>query len=213
MGGAGETWPAAGRPGWTVNVSAPDGSPGSVAHLDALDDLGLVRACLDGQPEAFDLIVRRHQRAVYRLCYRFAGNAEDASDLSQEVFLRAYRAIGTFRGASSLATWLYRIGVNLCLNKATGRTPRPEPLDERDVTPERGPDAMGQLLAEERARRVRAAIAKLPDRQRATLILRVYQELSHQQIAEVLGSTEGAVKASFFHALRNLRNLLDEGTR
>ena len=131
-----------------------------------------------------------------------------AADAAQEVFLRAFRALGRFKGDSSFATWIYRIGVNLCLNRRAAR-PRPsEPFDEQDASLARPPDAMDQLLAGERAARVRAAIAKLPDRQRAVLILRVYHELPHQEIAAILGSSEGAVKANFFHALHNLRKLL-----
>ena len=77
----------------------------------------LVQACLAGHREAFDVIVERHQRHVYQLCYRFVGNHEDASDLAQDVFIRAYRGLKKFKRQSSLGTWLYRIGVNVCLNK------------------------------------------------------------------------------------------------
>jgi RNA polymerase sigma-70 factor (ECF subfamily) len=167
-----------------------------------------VRACAEGRPEAFELIVNRHRRSVYQLCYRFMGNPEDAADLAQEVFLRAYRSIARFKGESSLATWLYRIGVNVCLNRLGRKTPKAEPLDERDPVQATTPDVVGKLLSDERAARVRAAIARLPDKQRATLILRIYQERSHQEIAEILGSSEGAVKANFFHALHNLKKLL-----
>ena len=86
-----------------------------------LDEPALVDACLAERAGAFDLIVERHRRAVYQLCYRFVGNHEDASDLSQDVFLRAYRGLRSFRGQSSLATWLYRIGVNVCLNRVSAK--------------------------------------------------------------------------------------------
>src|SRR5262245_17259307 len=74
--------------------------------LAELDERALVDACLAARPGAFDLIVERHKRQVYQLCYRFVGNHEDASDLSQDVFLRAYRGLNRFRGQASLATWL-----------------------------------------------------------------------------------------------------------
>jgi RNA polymerase sigma-70 factor, ECF subfamily len=172
-----------------------------------------VRACVEGRAGAFDVLVARHRRSVYQLCYRLLGTHEDATDAAQEVFLRAFRALPRFKGESSVGTWLYRIAVNLCLNRRAIRTPHTEPLDDRDLRAASGPDAMGRLLDEERAARVRAAIARLPDRQRAALILRVYHELSHQEIARVLGSSEGAVKANFFHALRNLRRLLGGDSR
>lgn len=179
--------------------------------LADLDERALVDACLAGRTEAFDLIVERHRRSVYQLCYRFVGNHEDASDLAQDVFFRAYRGLRHFRGQASLATWLYRIGVNVCLNRVSVKTPAKESLDEREHEDTRAESATERLLRSERAVRVRAAIAQLPRKQRATLILRMYQELSHQEIANVLGSSVGAVKANFFHALGNLKKLLGDG--
>jgi RNA polymerase sigma-70 factor (ECF subfamily) len=179
--------------------------------LDGLDERALVETCLAGRTDAFDVIVERHRRAVYQLCYRFTGNHEDASDLSQDVFLRAFRGLRSFRGQSSIATWLYRIGVNVCLNRVSAKTPHgkaSDPLDEQQLVDVRADSPSDLMLREERARRVRAAIAELPRKQRATLILRIYHEMSHQEIAEVLGSSVGAVKANFFHALNNLKRRL-----
>jgi RNA polymerase sigma-70 factor (ECF subfamily) len=179
----------------------------------ALDERSLVEACLAGRPEAFDLIVERHRRAVYHLCYRFVHNHEDASDLSQDVFLRAYRGLRSFRGQSSLTTWLYRIGVNVCLNRVSAKAAlakATEPIDAREFADTRAESASERMLRDERGARVRAAIARLPRKQRATLILRMYHEMPHQDIAEVLGSSVGAVKANFFHALGNLKKILGE---
>jgi RNA polymerase sigma-70 factor, ECF subfamily len=178
--------------------------------LTDLDERALVAACRSGTPGAFDLVVERHRRAVYQLCYRFVGNHEDASDLSQDVFLRAYRGLRSFRGQSSLATWLYRIGVNVCLNRVSQKRAAVEPMDDRQFVDDRAESASERMLRTERASRVRAAIAELPRKQRATLILRVYHEMSHQEIAEVLGGSVGAVKANFFHALGNLKRLLGD---
>ncbi len=173
------------------------------------DDAALVAACLAGSAEAFDLIVERHRRSVYQLCYRFVGNHEDASDAAQDVFLRAYRGLKHFKGQAAFSTWLYRIGVNACLNRLSSRPPTGEPLDR--ITPAaNAPDPAARLLGEERAKRVRNAIARLPRKQRLTLILRTYQDLSHQEIAAIIGSSVGAVKANFFHALRNLKRLLED---
>jgi RNA polymerase sigma-70 factor (ECF subfamily) len=181
--------------------------------LSALDERSLVEASLANRPGAFDLIVERHRRLVYQLCYRFVSNHEDASDLSQEVFLRAYRGLRNFRGQSSLATWLYRIGVNICLNRVSAKAPLgklTEPIDEREFADVRAESASERMLRDERGARVRDAIAQLPRKQRATLILRMYHEMPHQEIAEVLGSSVGAVKANFFHALGNLKKILGE---
>jgi len=178
-------------------------------ELDQLDEPQLVAACLAGKTGAFDLIVERHRRSVYQLCYRFVGNHEDASDLSQDVFLRAYRGLRSFRGGSSLATWLYRIGVNVCLNRVSAKKPVTEDIDARQHVDTVRESQVERVLREERGVRVRSAIAKLPPKQRATLVLRIYQELSHDEIAQVLGSSVGAVKANFFHALGNLKRILE----
>ena len=178
------------------------------ADLDALDDRALVEACLAGRREAFDQIVVRHRRAVYRLCYRFVGNHEDATDLAQESFLKAYRALRSFKGDSAFGTWLHRIAVNLSLNAVATRARRAETSEGRAAPVASGPDQMSLVLREERAAQVRAAIGRLAPRQRATLVLRVYQEMPHQEIADLLGSSVGAVKANFFHALNNLKRLL-----
>jgi len=182
----------------------------------SLEDLGereLVEACRAGRPGAFDLIVERHRRAVYLLCYRFVGSHEDASDLSQDVFLRAFRGLRSFRGQSTLATWLYRIGVNVCLNRVSAKDTLRRlttPIEAQQFVDVRAELPSDLMLRNERNARVRAAIARLPRKQRATLILRTYHEMSHQEIADVLGSSVGAVKANFFHALGRLKKLLAE---
>ncbi|HET6955447.1 MAG TPA: sigma-70 family RNA polymerase sigma factor [Vicinamibacterales bacterium] len=182
----------------------------------SLEDLGereLVEACRAGRPGAFDLIVERHRRAVYLLCYRFVGSHEDASDLSQDVFLRAFRGLRSFRGQSTLATWLYRIGVNVCLNRVSAKDTLRRlttPIEAQQFVDVRAELPSDLMLRNERNARVRAAIARLPRKQRATLILRTYHEMSHQEIADVLGSSVGAVKANFFHALGSLKKLLAE---
>ena len=176
--------------------------------LAGLDDAALVRACLDGQTDAFGVIVERHQRAVYHLCYRFAGSHEDASDLAQDVFLRAYRGLRRFRGDAALSMWLYRIGVNVCLNKVSARVPVMTPLDDVPGLAAPGQDPSSAVVREERVRRVRQAVARLPRKQRVTLMLRVYQDLSHKEIAVLLHTNVGAVKANCFHALANLKRLL-----
>jgi len=180
------------------------------AELAALDERALVEACRANRPGAFDLLVERHRRSIYQLCYRFVANHEDASDLSQDVFLRAYRGLRNFRGQSSLSTWLYRIGVNVCLKRVSAKAPVVEPIEEHQFEDERAESPAQRVLREERGARVRAAIAQLPRKQRATLILRTYHDMSHQEIADVLGSSVGAVKANFFHALGSLKRLLGD---
>jgi RNA polymerase sigma-70 factor (ECF subfamily) len=203
------TLPGSRKPGWDLTLVRPE-PPASDDSLAALDETALVAACLEGRAGAFDVIVERHRRPVYQLCYRFAGNHEDASDLSQDVFLRAYRGLKNFRGQSSLATWLYRIGVNVCLNRASVKTPPSEPIEGQHPVDTKTESPSARVLRGERAARVRAAIAQLPDKQRAALILRIYHELSHQEIADSVGCSVGAAKANVFHALQNLKKLLGD---
>ncbi len=199
-------WPGVVQPDWTVTVAGIDRG-GTAADWQSADDRQLVDACLGGRREAFDVLVERHQRQIYKLCHRFVTNHEDAGDLAQDVFVRAYRALGGFKGQSAFATWLHRIAVNVCLNRVSAKAPRLEPIDEHHVD-RRGERQDAAVLRSERAAHVRAAIARLPRKQRATLILRVYHELPHEEIAGILGASVGAVKANFFHALANLKKLL-----
>ena len=213
------TIPQTTKPDWTVNVVAPEPEQPTAQAADPaiavgeLDEPSLVAACLDGTPGAFDLMVERHRRPVYQLCYRFCGNHEDASDCTQEVFLRAYRGLKSFRGQSSIATWLYRIAVNLSLNRAGARKLATEPIDVREHIDRRADSPAEQMLRQEQVARVREAITLLPRKQKAVLVLRMYQELSHQEIAAIVGTSVGAVKANVFHALRNLKKILGEESR
>jgi RNA polymerase sigma-70 factor (ECF subfamily) len=175
------------------------------------DDREAVEASQRGEREAFDRLVARYQRDVYRLCYRYVNNHEDANDMAQEVFLRAYRAIGKFRGDSAFSTWLYRIAVNTCLNFRAARKPPAEELPE--ALADKRPVVSEKLERAERSKRVREAVTRLPEKQRATVILKVYHDLTHEEVAGILGTTVGTVKANLFHALGNLRKLLGAEAR
>lgn len=172
------------------------------------EDRVLVAAFLAGSQDAFNVIVTRHQRQVYQVCFRFVRNHEEASDLAQDVFVRAFKGLKNFKGDSALGTWLYRVGVNCCLNRVAVKRPVIESIDESQHIDHRSDDPLRAVVRGEKAAEVRRAIAQLPPKQRATLLLRVYQELSHEEIAGILGSSVGAVKANFFHALGNLKRLL-----
>src|SRR5687767_1655393 len=193
---------------WTLPMplAATSGPAASSARFRA-DDREAVEACQRGDREAFDRLVERYQRDVYRLCYRYLNNHDDANDAAQEAFLRAYRAIGSFRGDSAFSTWLYRIAVNSCLNFRAARKPAADELPDALADPR--PGAQSRVEWDERSRQVREAVSRLPDRQRATVILKVYHDLTHEEVAGILGATVGTVKANLFHALGNLRKTLD----
>ena len=173
-------------------------------------DEELVRACVGGDRHAFDRLVARHQRQIYRLCYRYVGSHEDAAEMAQDAFVRAYRALPKFERTARFGTWLHRIAVNVCLNRLAVKRPPHEPLDESHARAGSGEAADEAVLRAERAVRVRTAVGRLPPKQRVTLILRVYHDLSHEEIAAILGTSVGAAKANFFHALGNLRKGLKD---
>jgi RNA polymerase sigma-70 factor (ECF subfamily) len=198
------SWPVAAP----LAPAMTDTAPGSVRADAAMTDEALVQAALAGTADAFDLLVTRHRRAVYQVCYRFVNNHEDAADLAQDTFVRAWRALGSFRGQARFSTWVHRIAVNVSLNKVSLKTPRGEALDFDTMADTRDPGPGHGLVAAERQALVRKAVAALPPRQRAALILRTYHELSHQEVADIVGTSVGAVKANVFHALANLRKRL-----
>jgi RNA polymerase sigma-70 factor, ECF subfamily len=193
---------------FAVTSSAPTSSVDAKEAARA-EDRAAIEACLAGDVSAFDGLVLRHQKAIHRVCYRFTGNNEDAADLTQEVFVKAYRSLPKFRGTSAFSTWIYRIAVNACLSFKASRKNRTEEIDDenQDIVAE-GPSAEEFLDAQINAGHMREALDQLPERQRTTVIMKVLEERTHAEVAEILGSNVGTVKANLFFAIRNLRKAL-----
>jgi len=167
----------------------------------------LIEAAQAGDLDAFEVLVRRHQRPVYRLALRMLGSASDAEDVAQETFVQAWRSIGRFRGSSSLGTWLYRIATNRCLDLLAADRPT-EPLDA-ELGDQLG-DPVTALAQRERLRSVMAGLHALSGDQRAALVLREFEGLRYDQIAEVLGITVAAVKGRIHRARLALLATLGE---
>jgi RNA polymerase sigma-70 factor (ECF subfamily) len=179
------------------------------------EDQRLLEAFRRGEESAFTALVIKYREAVYRLARRMLGNHEDAADATQEVFIRAYRALARFDGRSKLSTWLYRVTINLCLD-VRGRSTRAPLLEDPGAAGDgpSGPDPEDEAAGRETGRLVRRAIAALPPRQRAMVALRLYHDLPYQDIARIMGCAEGTVKATMFAALRKLRRALEaQGVR
>lgn len=194
-------------PGFAMTPPLVD-SKDEARDLARLEERAAIEACLSGDSSAFDALVVRHQKSIHRVCYRFTGNTEDAADLTQDVFVKAYRSLPKFRGTSAFSTWLYRIAVNTCLSFKASRKNRTEEWDEDyDIVAE-GPTAEDALESQMSARTVRAALDTLPEKQRMTVIMKVLEERTHAEVAEILGSNVGTVKANLFFAIRNLRKHL-----
>jgi RNA polymerase sigma-70 factor (ECF subfamily) len=176
--------------------------------MDA-EDGTLLEAFRRGEESAFTALVIKYREAIYRVARRMLNNHEDAADATQEVFIRAYRALHRFDGRSQLYTWLYRITVNLCLD-ARSRLSRMSVVEGEDALQSvaAGPRLEDEAEYHESGRFIAEAVAELPPRQRAMVVLRLYQDLPYQDIAEIMGCTEGTVKATMFAALRKLRQTL-----
>jgi RNA polymerase sigma-70 factor (ECF subfamily) len=190
--------------------------PGEGAR--ATEDDALLAAFLVGDDEAFGALIRRHERLVLSLVRRYARTPEDARDLAQRTFLRAFeaarRALGReVRGGIPFRRWLVRIAVNLAKNHLRDETRFTRtPLERLGAHEEPSvPPAAAELERAERVARVRQAVLRLPRRQREVLTLRVDAELPFAEVAAALDITENAARVSFHHATRRLRELALEG--
>jgi RNA polymerase sigma-70 factor (ECF subfamily) len=172
-------------------------------------DAELVVQSQKGDPAAFEALVRNHQRMVHSLTFRMTGSPADAEDLAQEAFLRAYEQIGRFRGSAKFSTWLYRIAMNTCLNWRQSEARRSH-LQMDCANEISAPHTNGDLApAESQANeQVQAALLRLPAKQRAAIVLTIYDGLNHAEAAQVLGCSETTVSWRVFAARRKLKRWL-----
>jgi RNA polymerase sigma-70 factor, ECF subfamily len=162
-----------------------------------------------GDRAAFDQIVRRHQKSIWYLVRRYVKRDADASDVTQQTFVRAFRGFAAYRGAATVRSWLYRIAINCALSWLRDHR-REEPTElAEDALVEAGA-APGRLIDGERGAQLRAAIAHLPPKQKLVLELRVFDDLSFKEVAELADCTENTAKVNFHHAVKRLRDILGE---
>jgi RNA polymerase sigma-70 factor (ECF subfamily) len=172
----------------------------------------LVERFREGDVRAFEELVLRHQRAVFHLARRFVRNDDQAKDVAQRSFVKAYEGLHALRGGGAFRTWLFRITANLALNhiRDHGRERPTEDAGEQITVEAVGADRLDD--AEKRAR-LTAALGALPPKQRLVLELRVFQELPFREVASIAGCSENAAKVNFHHAVKRLRELLKEEDR
>lgn len=174
-------------------------------QLNLDDEPGLIEASRRGDSEAFAQLIARYQKMIHVLTYRMSGSEADAADLAQEAFVQAWRHLQQFRGASRFSSWLYRITMNLCLNWQARQTresaARAEWSSFSDL--ERG------SREDRRVGIVQEALMKLPAKQRAAIILTVYDGLNHEQAGRVLGCSETTVSWRVFVARGKLRRWIE----
>jgi RNA polymerase sigma-70 factor (ECF subfamily) len=175
------------------------------------EEARLVAAAKAGDHDAFAQLVKTTEADVYTLAYRLTGNAEDARDVAQEAYLRAFRALKRFRGDAQFSTWMYRITANCASTQLSkGAKGRHDELSDDDSVPDERPEADPESMAEAGALRDRltAALADLPPLLRAVVVLRDVYDLPHGAIATELGITESAAKVRLHRARRKLRERL-----
>ena len=173
-----------------------------------MTDADLVREFRNGNREAFSRLVERYARPLTTMILRIVRDPEDAKDISQTAFLKAYEGLPAFMSASSFKTWLYRIAINAARDHLRKRSPqrcrRRVWMRSRRKTSQPG----NKLEKARHLRKLREAVAELPEKQRLTLQLRVYETMDYKQIATMLGGTEAGARGNFFQAIRALRNKL-----
>ncbi len=171
-------------------------------------DIDLVERYLAGDMTAFDELMIRYERQIYRVCYRFVENRDDALDLAQDVFIKAFEHLGSFRHESSLKTWLYRIAVNHCINHVKKHSQ--EFVEVNETTGSVPASVQSQLEDREQREHFRRLVKKLPPKQKAILELRINEHLSYEEIANISGRSVSTIKASVFFALEKLRKLVKD---
>jgi RNA polymerase sigma-70 factor (ECF subfamily) len=177
------------------------------------DDAAAVALARGGNEDAFRLLVERHGRSVYRLAYRMTGRPQDAEDVVQETFIRAFRQLDRFEARSNFSTWLYRIGFNCAIDYMRSR-PKRESSAERAVLdamsePQPGPSPHDLAYAGQINERVQQALEELSEKERAAFLMRHYHGCSIEEIGSALGMKTNATKHSIFRAVRKMRTALE----
>jgi RNA polymerase sigma-70 factor (ECF subfamily) len=189
----------------------------------ALDhDAQLMLRVRDGDNDSFRLLLEKHRAPVVRFVYRMVRNQAVSEELGQEVFLRIYRSRANYEPAAKFTTWMFRIASHLALNwLRDGRNERARqvPMEVREESapvrefPDRKPTVEERMVGEVRMEEIREAIARLPEKQRAAVLMHKYEEMEYSQIAGALGCSESAVKSLLFRAYETLRSRLAYMTR
>ncbi|MGI9078055.1 MAG: RNA polymerase sigma factor [Gemmatimonadaceae bacterium] len=172
-------------------------------------DSALITRWLDGDERAATFLVERHARSLSRFVASL-GVRGDVEEVVQDTFVRAFGALDQFRAESSLRTWLFTIARNLVRDRIRSARVRRDtvPIEESDSVTEG--DALDETVAEETAHRLRLAVHRLTPMQREVFTLRVSEGMSYREIAQVLGSTEGAARVHYFNAMRSVKEFIDD---
>ncbi|HXF03995.1 MAG TPA: sigma-70 family RNA polymerase sigma factor [Blastocatellia bacterium] len=178
-----------------------------VGDLMELSDEQIVQRTLNGETEAFGLLIKRWEKKIYSLALRMLGQSEDARDAAQDVFLTAYRNLRQFRGDARFSSWLYRIAINCCYNKLREKQAEHTSLDEATTIAVEDP-VVSRIHRQQLAERVRRAVHALPPELRQVVIMKEYEGLTFAEIAEILNIPVSTAKTRLYTGLDQLRKRL-----
>lgn len=172
---------------------------------DEHDEQAWICRSQNGDPAAFEVLITRHQRMIHALTFRMTGSLADAEDLAQETFIQGFRQIAGYRGEALFSSWLYRIGLNLCINWTKREARRRQIVEQHLQYEEPGKEPDGH-----QSQIVQAALLKLHPKQRAAVVLTIFDGMNHAEAAEVLGCSETTVSWRLFAARKKLKKLLKD---
>jgi RNA polymerase sigma factor (sigma-70 family) len=203
-----------------VHKTVPLREPEPPAEPAAPEDSQLVAAARNGDMRAYDELIRRYQDRIYGTIYHMTSNHEDANDLAQETFIKAYSALKSFKGDSSFYTWVYRIAVNKTINfLKTRKNKKSLSLNDLDFNVENDPDLVAfvsnktprrDAALSELQEKLNAAMQKLSDVHRMVVTLHDVQGLSHEEIANIMGCNVGTVRSRLFYARQQMQAYLSD---
>ena len=178
--------------------------------MNQSDELNLIQKFKSGDEQAFNQLVLRYQEKIYWIVRRMIPDHADADDITQNVFIKAYQSLRSFKGDSSFYTWIYRIAINLSLNEIRRKKLRRTfSLDEEPShfsTEEENP--LQKLESDERKKLIQRAIDSLPEKQKKVFVLRYFEELPYEEISKILHTSVGGLKANYFHAVKKIGEYL-----
>ncbi|NUN69949.1 MAG: sigma-70 family RNA polymerase sigma factor [Bacteroidetes bacterium] len=174
------------------------------------DELQLIEEFRNGSEQAFNTLVLRYKEKIYWIVRRMVPDHDEADDITQNVFIKAYQSLGSFKGDSSFYTWLYRIAVNHALNEIRRKKLRRTFSISEEVhqSASHEPLPLERMEQEERTRRIAEAVERLPEKQKKVFLLRYHEELPYEEIAKVLKTSVGGLKANYFHAVKKIGKYL-----
>ena len=174
-----------------------------------IDEEETIARVLEGDREAFSILIEAYQPAVFNLAFRLTGSAQEADDLAQESFLRAFEKLGQFRRGERFFTWLYTISLNVIRNHLRRRRSRPPVESGPEETAESVSDPAESVIVSEQSRILTGYLLRLSEPVREALVLRYYQGLTFDEIALVTGDSLSAVKMKIYRGLERLRRMMD----